>query len=162
MLLRATTTKQNPWPCVNFGIYSSGSTFNLPYIFKNSNVLSLFICDWTPVLHLWRRKWQPTPVFLPGESQGQRSLVGCRLWGRTWLKWLSSSSSTPSIYLCLFLLKCWKISERTQIAVALNMRAKQWTNFDMTKNRSSPRPMYLSNSGSALKKKKKKKITEIW
>ena len=32
---------------------------------------------------LWRRKWQPTPVFLPGESQGQGSLVGCRPWGRT-------------------------------------------------------------------------------
>ena len=31
----------------------------------------------------WRRKWQPTPVFLPGESQGQGSLVGCRLWGHT-------------------------------------------------------------------------------
>ena len=31
----------------------------------------------------WRRKWQATPVFLPGESQGQGSLVGCRLWGRT-------------------------------------------------------------------------------
>ena len=31
----------------------------------------------------WRRKWQPTPVFLPGESLGQGSLVGCRLWGRT-------------------------------------------------------------------------------
>ena len=30
----------------------------------------------------WRRKWQPTPVFLLGESQGQRSLVGFRLWGR--------------------------------------------------------------------------------
>ena len=29
----------------------------------------------------WRRKWQPTPVFLPGESQGWRSLVGCRQWG---------------------------------------------------------------------------------
>ena len=28
-------------------------------------------------------KWQPTPVFLPRESQGQRSLVGCHLWGRT-------------------------------------------------------------------------------
>ena len=39
--------------------------------------LSLF-----PFMH-WRRKWQPTPVFLPGESQGQGSLVGCRLWGRT-------------------------------------------------------------------------------
>ena len=31
----------------------------------------------------WRRKWQPTPVLLPGESQGRRSLVGCHLWGRT-------------------------------------------------------------------------------
>ena len=31
----------------------------------------------------WRRTWQPTPVFLPGESQGRGSLVGCHLWGRT-------------------------------------------------------------------------------
>ena len=31
----------------------------------------------------WRRKWQPTPIFLPGEPQGWRSLVGCHLWGRT-------------------------------------------------------------------------------
>ena len=31
----------------------------------------------------WRRKWQPTPVFLPGESQGWGSPVGCRLWGHT-------------------------------------------------------------------------------
>ena len=31
----------------------------------------------------WRRKWQPTPVFLSGESQGWGSLVGCRLWCRT-------------------------------------------------------------------------------
>ena len=30
----------------------------------------------------WRRNWHPTPVFLPGESQGRGSLVGCRLWGR--------------------------------------------------------------------------------
>ena len=30
-----------------------------------------------------RRQWQPTPVFLPGESQGRGSIVGCRLWGRT-------------------------------------------------------------------------------
>ena len=29
------------------------------------------------------RKWQPTPAFLPGESQGRGSLVGCRLWGCT-------------------------------------------------------------------------------
>ena len=31
----------------------------------------------------WRRQWQPTPVFLPGESQGLGSLVGCHLWGCT-------------------------------------------------------------------------------
>ena len=41
----------------------------------------------TPLSHFtfmhWRRKWQPTPVFLPGEPQGWGSLVGCRLWGRT-------------------------------------------------------------------------------
>ena len=31
----------------------------------------------------WSRKWQPTPVFLPGESQGWGSMVGWRLWGCT-------------------------------------------------------------------------------
>ena len=44
--------------------------------------------DWATSLSLftfmhWRRKWQPSPVFLPGESQGRGSLMGCRLWGRT-------------------------------------------------------------------------------
>ena len=44
--------------------------------------------DWVTSLSLftfmhWRRKWQPTPVFLPGESQGRGSPVGCHLWGRT-------------------------------------------------------------------------------
>ena len=43
--------------------------------------------DWATSLSLftfmhWRRKWQPTPVFLPGESQGWGSLVCCHLWGR--------------------------------------------------------------------------------
>ena len=33
--------------------------------------------------YIWRRQWQPTPVLLPGKSHGQRSLVGCCLWGRT-------------------------------------------------------------------------------
>ena len=44
--------------------------------------------DWVTSLSFftfmhWRRKWQPTPVFLPGESQGWESLVGCHLWGCT-------------------------------------------------------------------------------
>ena len=29
----------------------------------------------------WRKEWQPTPVFLPGESRGQRNLVGYSPWG---------------------------------------------------------------------------------
>ena len=44
------------------------------------------LSDWAISLFTfmhWRRKWQPTPVFLPGKSQGRGSLVGCRLWGRT-------------------------------------------------------------------------------
>ena len=63
-------------------------------------------CDWAASLSLftfmhWRKKWQPTPVFLPGESQGRGSLVGCRLWvaqSQTRLKWLSSSSSSRTLY----------------------------------------------------------------
>ena len=48
----------------------------------------------------WRRKWQPTPVFLPGESQGRGSLVGCRLWGHTEsdtteATWQQQAVSTP-------------------------------------------------------------------
>ena len=44
--------------------------------------------EWATSLSLstfmhWGRNWQPTPVLLPGESQGRGSLVGCRLWGRT-------------------------------------------------------------------------------
>ena len=44
--------------------------------------------DWASSLSLftfmhWRRKRQPTPVFLPGDSPGQGIMVGCRLWGCT-------------------------------------------------------------------------------
>ena len=42
----------------------------------------------------WRRKWQPTPVFLPGESQGWGSLVGSRLWGHTvWHNWSDTAAA---------------------------------------------------------------------
>ena len=71
------------------------------------------IYDWASSLSLftfmhWRREWQPTPVFLPGESQGQGSLVGCHRWGHTesdTTKWLSSSSiAVLSLYLLSTLL----------------------------------------------------------
>ena len=70
--------------------------------------------DWATSLFLftflhWRRKWQPTPVFLPGESQGWGSLVGCHLWGCTELdttEQLSSSSSSSYTVSIVALLVC--------------------------------------------------------
>ena len=46
----------------------------------------------------WRMKGQPTPVFLPGESHGQRSLVGCRPWGCRGLDMTGVTEHTQSIY----------------------------------------------------------------
>ena len=63
-----------PWMEEPGGLQSMGS---LRVGHDGATSLSLFT-----FMH-WRRKWQPTPVFLPGESQGQGSLVGCRLWGHT-------------------------------------------------------------------------------
>ena len=47
----------------------------LEYMHKNSQKIGIRLL-------LWRRKWQPTPVLLPGKSHGWRSLVGCSLWDR--------------------------------------------------------------------------------
>ena len=64
----------------------SGQCSTPQMVFSQALVVSSF---WSTLciglLHAiqWRRKWQPTPVFLPGESQGWGSLVGCRQWGRT-------------------------------------------------------------------------------
>ena len=47
-------------------------------------------------LHIWRREWQPTPVFLPGEFYGHRSLVGSCPWGCKMFdttKWLMHSNN---------------------------------------------------------------------
>ena len=49
---------------------------------RSQTRLSDFTFSLLTFMH-WRRKWQPTPVFLPGESQERGSLVGYRLWGRT-------------------------------------------------------------------------------
>ena len=51
-------------------------------------------------LHVLRRKWQPTPVFLPGESHGRGSLVGCCLWGRTVRHdWSDSAAAAAAVML---------------------------------------------------------------
>ena len=48
----------------------------------------------------WRRKWQPTPAFLPGKSHGQRSLVDCSPWGHKELDTTEQlSTGSPKLYL---------------------------------------------------------------
>ena len=70
--------------------YSSTLAWEIPWTEEPGRLQSMGSLgvghDWATSLSLftfmhWRRKWQPTPVFLPGESQGWGSLVGCRLWG---------------------------------------------------------------------------------
>ena len=71
--------------------HSSTLAWKIPWTEESGRLQSLGSLrvrhDWVTSLSLftfmhWRRKWQPAPVFLPGESQGRQSLVDCRLWGR--------------------------------------------------------------------------------
>ena len=72
--------------------HSSILVWKIPWMEEPGGLQSMgslrVVHDWATSLSIftfmhWRRKWQPTPVFLPGESQGWWSLVGCRVWGRT-------------------------------------------------------------------------------
>ena len=72
--------------------HSSTLAWKIPWTEEPGRLQSMgslrVVHDWATSLSLfsfmhWRRKWQPTPVFLPGESQGWQSLVGCCLWGHT-------------------------------------------------------------------------------
>jgi len=72
--------------------HSSTLAWKIPWTEKPGGLQSMGSLrvghNWTTSLSLftfmhWRRKWQPTPVFLPGESQERGSLVGCCLWGCT-------------------------------------------------------------------------------
>ena len=72
--------------------HSSTVAWKIPWTEEPGRLQSMGLLrvghDWATSLWLftlmhWRRKWEPTPVFLPGESQGQWRLVGCRLWGCT-------------------------------------------------------------------------------
>ena len=74
--------------------YSSTVAWKIPWMEEPGRLQSMGSLrvrhDWATSLSLslstfmhWRRKWQPTPVFLPGESHGRRSPVGCSPWGCT-------------------------------------------------------------------------------
>ena len=71
--------------------HSSTLAWKIPWMEETGGLKSMGSLrvghDWATSLSLftfmhWRRKWQPTPVFLPGESQRRGSLMGCRLWDR--------------------------------------------------------------------------------
>ena len=100
-----------PWGCwwgcpcpLGRGVLSPG-TCRMPWLLQNCSLWFISSCHLTPLpkagldskrsacqyrrlkFDPWvrkipqRREWQPTPVFFPGESHGQRSLVGYGLWG---------------------------------------------------------------------------------
>ena len=99
------------WPVLSekaVAPHSSTSAWKIPWMEAPGSLQSMGLLrvghDWATSLSLftfmhWRRKWQPTPVFLPGESQGREAWLAA-IYGvaqsRTRLKWLSSSSSSSS------------------------------------------------------------------
>ena len=69
--LRCVLCKQFPKPGTNFMILY----LPLPECKTGGLNKHRYLCR--------RRQWHPTPVLMPGESHGRKSLLGCRLWGRT-------------------------------------------------------------------------------
>ena len=67
--------------------HSSTLAWKIPWMEEPGGLQSMGLVSLIPLSDFtfthWRRKWHPTPLFLPGESQGRGSLVGCHLWGRT-------------------------------------------------------------------------------
>ena len=98
--------------------HSSSLAWKIPWAEEPGRLQSVGLLrvgrDWATSLSLftfmhWRRRWQPTPVFLPGESQGRGAWWGA-IYGvaqsRSRLKWLSSSSSKYNMSACAQLLSC--------------------------------------------------------
>ena len=67
------------------------------YIYNYGYICVYIYVQWINInvyMLMWRRQWQPTPVLLPGKSQGQRSLVGCSPWVAKSRIWLSDFTFT--------------------------------------------------------------------
>ena len=93
--------------------HSSTLAWKIPWTEEPSGLQSMGSLrvghDWATSLSLltsmhWRRKWQPTPVFLPGESQGGGSLVGYHQWGRrvghNWSDLAAAAAAAMSMFPC--------------------------------------------------------------
>ena len=92
--------------------HSSTLAWKIPWMEKLARLQSLGSLivghDWATSFSLftfmhWRRKSQPTPMFLPGETQGWGSLVGCRLWGRTELDTAEVTQQQHCIYMSVLI-----------------------------------------------------------
>ena len=89
--------------------HSSTLAWKIPWMEEPSRLQSMGLLrvrhDWTTSVSLFtfmhcRRKWQPTPVFLPGESQGGGSLVACHLWGlRVGHDWSDLAAAGICVYI---------------------------------------------------------------
>ena len=78
----------------------------------------------------WRRQCQPTPVFLPGKSHGQRGLVGYRAWGhksQTWLT-LRSTHATRNFGINLTSIAMTPIWHKPLISLSV-LNVCWWTSF---------------------------------
>ena len=97
--------------------HSSTLTWKIPWMEEPGRLQSMWSRrvrhDWATSLSLftlmhWRRKWQPTPVFLPGDSQGWGSLVGCHLSHRVGHDW--SDLAAGNIFKeNLWMSRWWKV-----------------------------------------------------
>ena len=107
--------------------HSSTLDWKIPWMEEPGGLQSMGLLraghDWATSLSLftlmhWRRKWQPTPVFLPGESQGWGSLVGCHLWGhRVEHDWSDLAAASVQKTMRLFVIKtrCTQVLSNSEV-----------------------------------------------
>ena len=80
--------------CVHFFIFKMGTPSVCIGLFHTHWAISLAVTLLGKIP--WRRKWQPTPVFLPGRFHGQRGLAGYSPWGRTQLDTVERAGTCTS------------------------------------------------------------------
>ena len=94
-----------------------------------------FICSWISDIWyqrvyflcvcLWRRKWQPTPVFLPGESQGPGSpvdpSVGLHRVGHDWSDLAAAAAAAACLGECTFCVKSKKLLPKSSLQLCFSM-----------------------------------------
>ena len=103
--------------------------------------------DWATSLSLftfmhWRRQWQPTPVFLPGESQGRGSLVGCSPWGHTKSDLAAAAAAAGDIWDLWFVsevgqshrakaLSLWDLHQVQGVGVRIELTWMEWDGIEL-------------------------------